>query len=204
MNPDQSDRHQRRKQRTREKLQQAMLELVLVKGAEAITIQEITDRADLGRGTFYFHFDDKEHLMWTIVEDRIKATERQLMENFEGTFPDQPEYFAYQNMFRHVEQHADVYRLLVSGKGSQGVTNQARAYLVEETLRDIENYGVFLDIGPEPEITAQIIIGVLFSLILWWLDADRGYDADEMAGILYQTLHHRQPPERMTFPLHNL
>jgi len=194
MNNEQPDRHQRRKKRTRQKLQKAMLELVLEKGTEGISIQEITDRADLGRGTFYFHFDDKEDLLWTIVGDRIRDTERQLIEDFEGILPEQPEYFAYLNMFRHVEQHADVYRLLLSSKGSQGVANRARNYLVQETLQDMENYGVFKDIGQPPEITAQIVIGLLFSLILWWLESNSDTSAVEMAAILYHTLHHRQPP----------
>ncbi len=48
----------------------------------------------------------------------------------------------------------------------------------------MENYGVFLDIGPEPEIAAQIVIGTLFSLILWWLEAKRDYDSsDTVVGI---------------------
>ena len=194
MNNEQPDRHQRRKKRTRQKLQDAMLELVLEKGTEAISIQEVTDRADLGRGTFYFHFDDKEDLLWTIVEDRIRDTERQLIEDYGDKLPEQPEYFAYLNMFRHVEQHADVYRLLLSSKGSQGVANRARNYLVQETLQDMENYGVFMDIGQPPEITAQIVIGLLFSLILWWLESNSDTSAVEMAAILYNTLHHRQPP----------
>lgn len=199
MNPEQPDRHQRRKQKTRRKLQEAMLELVLEKGTETISIQDITDRADLGRGTFYFHFDDKEDLLWTIVEDRIRTTERQVLEEFQGRLPVQAEYFAYLNMFRHVGEHADVYRLLVSSKGSLGVTNRARDYLVQETLRDIENFGVFQDIGQPPEITAQIVIGMLFSLILWWLETDSEFTIGEMAEILYKTLHHQQPPVEIVF-----
>lgn len=200
MNLEQPDRHQRRKQQTRRKLQEAMLELVLEKGAETISIQDITDRADLGRGTFYFHFDDKEDLMWTIVEDRIRTTERQVIENFQGRLPQQTEYYAYLNMFSHVEEHADIYRLLLSSKGSLGVTNRARDFLVQETIRDMENFGIFRDIGQPPEITAQIVIGMLFSLILWWLETTREYNAEEMAAILYKTLHHQQPPTKITFP----
>lgn len=200
MNPAELDRHQRRKLRTRSRLQEAMIKLVLEKGVEEITIQEITDTADLGRGTFYFHFDDKEDLLWSIVEDRIQATERQVMEDFGGRVPEQPEYYAYLNMFQHVKQHADVYRLLVGDRGSQGVANRARKYLVEETQRDIESYGVFGEIGQPAEITAQIVVGMLFSLILWWLESEGAYTPSDLARILYTTLHHRQPPERLVFP----
>ncbi|MGD2155945.1 MAG: TetR/AcrR family transcriptional regulator [Anaerolineales bacterium] len=194
MNAKQPNRHQRRKQRTREKLQEAMLDLMLEKGIKSIAIQEITDRADLGRGTFYFHFDDKEDLLWSIVEDRIHATENQLMQEYDGSMPEQAEFYAYHNMFRHVEENREVYQLLLGNKGSQDVANRAKQYLVSETIRDIDQFGVFQDIGQPPEITAHIVVGLLFSLIFWWLESPSKYTVGEMAGILYKTLHHQDPP----------
>ena len=52
----------RRVQRTRKLLQDALIALVLEKGYEAVTIQDIIDRANVGRSTFYAHFLDKQHL----------------------------------------------------------------------------------------------------------------------------------------------
>ena len=72
-----------------------MLELILEKSFDSIAIQEITDRADLGRGTFYFHFKNKEDAIWSIVEDRIHATEKKLAQGFDGLMPEKPEYYGY-------------------------------------------------------------------------------------------------------------
>ena len=191
---EQANRHQLRRQRTRKQLQDAMLELVLEKGFDSIVIQEVTDRADLGRGTFYFHFDSKEDILWSIVEDRIHLTEKTVAESFDGILPEKPEYYGYLNVFRHVEQNREVYRLLVSGKGSQAVADRARQYLVEETIRDIENFGLYNGIGQPPEITAQIVVGLLFSLVYWWIETPNEYSVEDMAAILYRTLHHRDPP----------
>ncbi|MCJ7529956.1 MAG: TetR/AcrR family transcriptional regulator, partial [Anaerolineales bacterium] len=55
-------RHERRRLQTRKLLIQTTLQLVLEKGYDAISIQDITERADLGRGTFYLHFKDKEEV----------------------------------------------------------------------------------------------------------------------------------------------
>jgi AcrR family transcriptional regulator len=194
MTEEEINRHQLRRQRTRRQLQDAMLELVLEKGFDAIVIQEITDRADLGRGTFYFHFKSKEDVLWSIVEDRIHLTENTVMESFDGKMPEQAEYFGYLNMFRHVEQNREVYQLLISSKGSQEIANRARQYMVAETIRDIEKFGVYREIGQPPEITAQIVVGLLFSLIFWWLETPNEYSAGDMAAILYRTLHHQDPP----------
>jgi AcrR family transcriptional regulator len=53
----------RRRVRTRQMLRNALLELIDEKGYESVTVQEITDRADLGRATFYLHFKDKDELL---------------------------------------------------------------------------------------------------------------------------------------------
>lgn len=55
MNQDKTDRRVRR---TRARLEQAMLELLQEKDARSITVRELTERADVNRGTFYAHYQD--------------------------------------------------------------------------------------------------------------------------------------------------
>jgi AcrR family transcriptional regulator len=190
----QPTRHQRRRQQTRKLLQDAMLDLVLERGFDAITIQEITDRADLGRGTFYFHFDSKEDALWSIVEDRIRMTEQEVIERYEGVLPEKPEFFGYVNIFQHIELNKDVYKVIVGSMGSQEVANRAKQYMVEETIRDIDNFGIYHEIGQPPEITAQIVVGIIVSLAYWWIETSNAYSAKDLASIIYRTLHHRNPP----------
>jgi AcrR family transcriptional regulator len=58
----------RRVQKTRKLLQDALIELVGEKGYESITIQEILDKANVGRSTFYAHFQDKDQLLHSILD----------------------------------------------------------------------------------------------------------------------------------------
>ena len=53
----------RRIQRTRQSLRTALLELIKEKDYDAISIEEITERANVGRATFYLHYKDKEDLL---------------------------------------------------------------------------------------------------------------------------------------------
>ncbi|MFN8375405.1 MAG: helix-turn-helix domain-containing protein [Anaerolineae bacterium] len=55
-------REDRRVDRTRALLQQALMELIREKGYDAVTIQDITDRANVGRATFYLHYPSKDAL----------------------------------------------------------------------------------------------------------------------------------------------
>ena len=63
MNVSPLSRHERRRLQTRRLLMQTTLQLVLEKGFGGVSIQDITDRADLGRGTFYIHFKDKDEVV---------------------------------------------------------------------------------------------------------------------------------------------
>jgi AcrR family transcriptional regulator len=64
-----------RVRRTRQWLHQALLELMREKNFEAITVQDIAERADVNRGTFYAHFVDK----YALLEDAMRAGFQQLL-----------------------------------------------------------------------------------------------------------------------------
>jgi hypothetical protein len=53
----------RRTQKTKKYLATALKELIMEKGYDAITIQDIIDRANVGRSTFYSHYESKEQLL---------------------------------------------------------------------------------------------------------------------------------------------
>jgi AcrR family transcriptional regulator len=53
----------RRVQKTRKLLSDALVSLILEKGYDEVSIQDIIDRANVGRSTFYSHYENKEQLM---------------------------------------------------------------------------------------------------------------------------------------------
>lgn len=61
-------RQQRRYGKTRRKLLEAAKSVMAEKGMAATTVEEITDRADVGRGSFYYHFDAKDELILAMLE----------------------------------------------------------------------------------------------------------------------------------------
>jgi AcrR family transcriptional regulator len=56
-------RRDRRVERTQQLLREALLSLIREKGFEGLTVQEIIDRANVGRATFYAHFENKDDLL---------------------------------------------------------------------------------------------------------------------------------------------
>src|SRR5258707_15719817 len=96
----------RRIRRTRRLLRDGLLALVLEKGYDQITVQDILERADVGRATFYAHFRDKDDLLVSGADD-LRESLRQQMSAFvasHGEMP--PERFDVTEMlFEHAAKH---------------------------------------------------------------------------------------------------
>ena len=67
------DRHTRRRERTRRKLLDAAKALFARQGVENTRINEITDEADVGFGSFYNHFDSKEAIVEAVLSEEVAA-----------------------------------------------------------------------------------------------------------------------------------
>jgi len=65
------NRSQKRAKKTRKKLKKAALDVFSEKSVDAATVEEITEKADVGKGTLYQHFNDKEEIVVTLVEEAI-------------------------------------------------------------------------------------------------------------------------------------
>lgn len=159
MDTPQLTRRQRHRQRTRQQLQTALMELILENGYDAVSIQDVTERADLARATFYLHARDKDELLWSVVEDMIHRTEEEVNREFSGPIPLQAEYYGYWNIFEHIEKNQSIYRVILSSKGSSHIAHRVNDYMVAETLKDMQRLGIYADFHTPADITAQVIIG---------------------------------------------
>jgi len=65
-------RAQKRAKKTRKKLKKAALDIFSEKSIDAATVEEITEKADVGKGTLYEHFADKDQIVVTLVEEAIE------------------------------------------------------------------------------------------------------------------------------------
>jgi AcrR family transcriptional regulator len=189
-------RHQRRRIQTRKSLIQAAVELVIQKGYEAVTVQDITDRADLGRGTFYIHFKDKEDVVWSAIQGLILELEQEAHQQYKDSLPDYLEYYFLRNIFRYADRNRDLFRVSFGERGSAALTRRVQDLVVAIILYDLQE-------GPIPrdptsnvpaEIVAQMMTGLITRVISWWLDTPNDYTAEQMAGMVYQELYRKKPP----------
>lgn len=108
-------REDRRTRRTRSALQQALVALALERGYTPLTVEEIAERADVGRATFYTHYRDKDELFEAVVRTLLDELRELLTTELddETGFTGRPVHL----LFTHAAQRSDPYRLILRGEG---------------------------------------------------------------------------------------
>lgn len=170
----------RRKVRTRQLLRDALMALIAEKGYAAITVQDITDRANLGRATFYLHYRDKDELLAGALEALFDDLRAQVDVASMGNWLDsQPPSL---RAFQHAQQYHALYKVLLSEQVVTYVARRVRQYLMivaEHSLKALVPDTQTLSI-PAP-IIASYIAGALYSLVIWWLENDMPHSPEYMA-----------------------
>lgn len=73
-----SNRRERRRIETRERIYRAALRIFAQRGYLDTTVEDITEAADVGKGTFFNYFPTKEHVLASYGDERVAAIERAL------------------------------------------------------------------------------------------------------------------------------
>lgn len=195
MNTSPANRFERRKQRTREQLKQAAIALILEKGYDAVQVQDITDRADLGRGTFYIHFDDKEDVVWRAVRDDFDALDASLDTQF-GKLPSpRYEYAVWLRMFEYAGVHRELFTALLAGSGAARLNERILLYFADRLETLIGEGQCLPQFKLPPRFVAEFISGALIRMFNWWLNNPNSYTPQQMAAQFFEMVFHKPPGE---------
>lgn len=163
----------RRVRRTRRLLRDALVSLVLERGYAGVTVEDITERADLGRATFYSHYTDKDALLSQIVTDLID----ELQERLRPLVPASSVGFTGKpvlEMFRHAAEERDVYRVILRGEGDG---RSLRRFVDDRSAAAAEVFAAraqALEVTPRiaPTVLARAWVGEQVAVLQWWLESD--------------------------------
>ncbi|HRE48669.1 MAG TPA: TetR/AcrR family transcriptional regulator [Aggregatilineales bacterium] len=176
----------RRIQRTRQMLRDALIDLIKGQDYATITVQDITERANVNRSTFYLHYKDKDELLYkSMIEvygDLVRDFPRMPKNPILGVDFDA---LADPSDFQHVAQHADFYRVILSEKGVASFVVQVRRYLAtvfeQLFIRDIVSEDEQITPRMPMEFIAHFIAGAEIGVISWWLESGMKYSPEVMA-----------------------
>lgn len=185
----------RRVVRTRQALGSALVELMLARRFDDISVQQVLDRAGVGRATFYAHFRNKHDLLLSDAERVFESLERHVMADPPGSRRVAP----VAELFSHVADYHQFTRALEQS----GLREPVYDLLTGHLARMIERRMAALCPGVgtpslPPAATARVFAAALMEMMRWWLNRGARPDAREMDAqfhdIVWGGLARIEPP----------
>lgn len=174
-----------RVQRTHKLVLDALIDLTAQKGFPAVTVREITTRAGINRATFYRHYQDKFDLLnqyTKTVFALLDAPDNATRNPDESTVAQVPSGLVA--IFAHIRDNAPFYRVMLGTDGDPGFAEQIRRYVQQRLLRSppagLKHDATALD------LYLSASSGATMGAVLWWLEHDMPYTAEEMATVSFQ------------------
>lgn len=176
----------RRIQRTRQLLNGALVDLIKEKGFDAITIQDITERANLGRTTFYLHYPGKEELLLDHHATMAEMVGMKQLTRAELLADEPPTGLV--TFLTLTADNRRFYEALINARTAdlllRGLREQMMAYLESSLLVAFP--------GVQPTMPMALLkpylINAQLAFIDWWIRSDAPYTPHQLAT----TLHHLQ------------
>lgn len=179
----------KRVQRTRELLQKALIELIAERGYDDVTIQNIVDRANIGRTTFYLHYNSKDALFVSCHEaivSKFRIGALHPLSREELLAPEAPHQMTV--AYRHLEDARVLLYSVFQGKDNLIILRRIR----DSSAREIEaNLRAAFAAGESIvplDVMANFLAGAQITLIQWWLEKRQSHSLESLA----QTFHRLQ------------
>jgi AcrR family transcriptional regulator len=156
-----------RVQRTRDQLGYALIELIQEKPINDVTVQDVLDRAQVGRSTFYLHYRDKDDLLLSQLEMFLETMSTTLSKRKEKSNRVVP----VEEMFAHIGNQNKLYLVLTDSGHLKDFFDLAEGCFARGIEQRLKESGRLANI-PQRELAARAsaLSGSLLSLLRWWLD----------------------------------
>jgi AcrR family transcriptional regulator len=172
-----------RVQRTRDQLGTALIQLIVEKPINDVTVQDVLDRAGVGRSTFYLHFRDKDDLLVSQLEMFLEFMSTSLSVRKDKSNRVAP----VAEMFQHIGNQNKLYRVLSDSSHLKDFFDLAEGYFARGIERRLKESGRFAKLPPrELAARASALSGSLLSLLRWWLDRGEKESPKEMDEMFHR------------------
>jgi len=172
-----------RTHRTHQRLGMALLQLICKKPIEEVTVQQVLDRAEVGRSTFYQHFRDKNDLLLSQLEVFLQMTSTTLSARKEASDRVAP----VTEMFAHIAEQKKLYRALADSGRLPDFFDLAQDYFtrgIEQRLRESKRVGKMS--ATELRARSVALAGSLWSLFRWWMGRGAKESPAEMDELFHR------------------
>ena len=184
----------RRRARTRADLIVAARRVFAKRGYHEASIAEITEMADVGVGTFYLHFRDKDEVFMSLLEEGLRSIRERVQAAVEQAEPRQLLTVAIASIFRHAYEERELFQIALSGGKRLAPTVQSQSGMTEGfalALEEARRQGLLE--GYSIPLLARFITGIITQGIIYWFEHDEP-GPDIMAEQALRLLRAGLPP----------
>lgn len=179
----------RRVIRTQELLLDALVVLLMERGYEKLTIQNLLDKAGVGRATFYAHFQSKEDLLSQSI-GRLRSALTVQWRSANSNFKEIKQLGFTLPFFQHLESHRRIYHATI-GRESEWTVEQHMQRMLKGLVReDLGRLHKGQANAAALDLAVHYVVGSLWAIVVWWMECKHPVSHEEIEDIF----------QRSTFP----
>lgn len=173
----------RRKIKTRKAIHQAFIQLLKEKSLNQITVAELSEKADLGRGTFYLHYRDIYDL-YEQVEGELYEELIELFDQFKPYTTAESLLFLTEAITKYIDQKKELFSLLIQSNANGNVLHKIKEIFNEKVLKD----ECYQQISTYEKLEALFIVSGVIGVLEEWIVTDSDMSLEQVSRILYRLL----------------
>jgi AcrR family transcriptional regulator len=158
-----------------------MMELLLEKPYEALTVQDILERANIGRSTFYAHYYDKQDVLESITGQMLDLFSQGMQQT-----EDRTELLPDLELFRHAQQMQKQLQVLLKGQSGEVLLKTTQALLSKNIEQNLAALSEKRSLSVPHEVVSQYLAGAFLNLLKWWIEAEMPYSPERMDEMFQQ------------------
>ena len=181
---DTRSRPDRRVGKTRKALKEALTDLILEKGYEGVTVQDIIDRADVGRSTFYAHFIDKDDLLMAILADlEMPGLDPSSWK------PDDPAFGWTLALFRHFGSVKRLFKAVASSQSGSVARRETTQRLEKLAQAELSRLKVARTLDAfKLQTVVRFLVGTFIGFMDWWMREENEHLPAEQVDHAFRSL----------------
>ena len=174
----------RRVARTRRALKEALTDLILERGYESVTVQDVIDRADVGRSTFYAHFLDKDDLLMAILAD----LEMPAPDSASWT-ADDPAFGWTLELFRHFGSGKRLFKAVASSQSGAIARRETTSRLEDLVRAELSRLKAARRLDAfRVETVVRFLVGTFIGFMDWWMREENEHLPAEQVDHAFRSL----------------
>ena len=165
--------------RSREALHNALLELIVEKPLEQITIQAVTDRAGVSYPTFFRQFSSKEQILEDIAQEEIRQLLAVTLPLFQTDEQDQ----SLLALCQYIDDNRALWATLLTA-GASAAMREEFIRITDEVALDRESVGERANPWLPTELAGRFVVSGIFEILSWWMRQPENYPIENVVTLL--------------------